>query len=115
MSFEVVTEFENKIKEFFGAPHAVAVDCCTHGIELCLRHQRIDCITVPNRTYLSVPFLADKLNIELKNEAQAQIGAMYEQSLIDGTTQSITLTPTTTGGQTVKVWYRFFGFPARAL
>jgi len=31
----------------------------------------------------------DKLNIELKNEAQAQIGAMYEQSLIDGTTQSI--------------------------
>ena len=31
----------------------------------------------------------DKLNIELKNEAQAQIGEMYEQSLIDGTTQSI--------------------------
>tara|TARA_R100000008_G_C3519591_1_gene133241 strand:+ start:70 stop:660 length:591 start_codon:yes stop_codon:yes gene_type:complete len=70
MSFEVVTKFENKIKEFFGAPHAVAVDCCTHGIELCLRYQQIECITIPKRTYLSVPFLADKLGIELrwKNE-----------------------------------------------
>ena len=31
----------------------------------------------------------DKLNIELKNEAQAEISTLYEQSLIDGTTQKI--------------------------
>jgi len=66
MSFKVVTEFENKVKEFFGAPHAVAVDCCTHGIELCLRQQNVKSITVPKRTYLSVPFLAHKLGIELR-------------------------------------------------
>tara|TARA_R110001583_G_scaffold107332_2_gene255956 strand:- start:4776 stop:5372 length:597 start_codon:yes stop_codon:yes gene_type:complete len=66
MSFKVVTEFENKVKEFFGAPHAVAVDCCTHGIELCLRQQNVKSITVPKRTYISVPFLAHKLDIELK-------------------------------------------------
>ena len=66
MSFKVVTEFENKVKEFFGAPHAVAVDCCTHGIELCLRQQNAKSITVPKRTYLSVPFLAHKLGIELR-------------------------------------------------
>jgi hypothetical protein len=29
----------------------------------------------------------DKLNIELKNQAMSQITAMYEQSLLDGTTQ----------------------------
>lgn len=66
MSFAKVTEFETKVSEFFGAPYGIAVDCCTHGIELCLRHQNIKSITVPKRTYLSVPMLANKLNIKLK-------------------------------------------------
>ena len=70
MSFEVVTEFEKKIAEFFGAPYAVAVDSCTHGVELCLRLTLADRIIVPKHTYLSIPFLADKLWIDLlwKNE-----------------------------------------------
>ena len=66
MSFETVKIFENKIAEFFGSPYAVAVDCCTHGLELCLRYQNLSYISVPKRTYISVPFLAKKLNIELK-------------------------------------------------
>lgn len=66
MSFDNVKKFENKIAEFFGSPYAVAVDCCTHEIELCLRHQNISYIDVPKRTYISVPFLAKKLNIKLK-------------------------------------------------
>jgi len=65
MSFEAVKEFENKIAEFFGAPYAVAVDCCTHGLELCLRYKNIDYIKVPTHTYISVPFLAKKLGIDL--------------------------------------------------
>ena len=63
MSFEIVKEFEEKIAEFFGSPYAVAVDCCTHGIELCLRHQNFPYISVPKRTYISIPFLAEKLKI----------------------------------------------------
>lgn len=63
MSFSVIETFENEIASFFGAPHAVAVDCCTHGIELCLRYKGVKHFTVPKRTYISVPFLADKLNI----------------------------------------------------
>ena len=66
MSFQKVQEFESKIAEWFGSPYAVSVDCCTHGIELCLRHQGVRSIEVPKRTYLSVPFLANKLGIELK-------------------------------------------------
>ncbi len=66
MSFEIVKKFENEIAAFFGAPFAVAVDCCTHGIELCLRYKSIKKITVPSRTYLSIPFLAHKLNISLE-------------------------------------------------
>lgn len=62
-NFNVVTEFENKIANFFGAPYAIAVDSCTHGVELALRYTEANCITVPKRTYLSIPFLAEKLNI----------------------------------------------------
>ena len=66
MSFNKITEFENKIAKFFGSPYAVAVDCCTHGVELCLRYKNIRKITVPKRTYISIPFLASKLNIDLE-------------------------------------------------
>lgn len=64
VNLNTVTEFEDKIAEFFNAPYAVAVDSCTHGIELCLRYTKETKISVPKRTYLSVPFLAEKLNIE---------------------------------------------------
>ena len=40
MSFTILTEFENKISEFFGSSYAIAVDSCTHGIELCLRYTK---------------------------------------------------------------------------
>ena len=63
MSFDKIKEFEEKIAAFFGAPHGVAVDCCTHGVELCLRQQKIKHYSIPKRTYLSIPFLAEKLGI----------------------------------------------------
>ena len=70
MNFNTVTEFENQVAEFFGAPYAVAVDSCTHGVELCLRYTRENSIEVPKNTYLSIPFLSYKLGIglEWKNE-----------------------------------------------
>ena len=68
MSFQVVKEFEDRVAEFFGAPYAVAVDCCTHGVELCLRYENFNQITVPRNTYIAIPFLAQKLNISLERE-----------------------------------------------
>jgi len=64
MSFEIITTFENKISNFFGSPYAIAVDSCTHGIELCLRYTKEKKINVPKRTYLSIPFLAEKMGLE---------------------------------------------------
>lgn len=64
MNFKVVTKFEEKVAEFFGAKYGVAVDSCTHGIELCLRYTKETKINVPKRTYLSVPFLAEKMGLE---------------------------------------------------
>ena len=64
MSFKVVETLENRLAKFFGAPYAIAVDCCTHGLELCLRYTNTKEFSTPSRTYLSVPFLANKLNIK---------------------------------------------------
>jgi len=65
VDFSVVTEFERRIAEFFGAPYAVATDSCTHGLELCLRYKGANGLTVPKHTYLSVPMLSNKLGINI--------------------------------------------------
>ncbi len=65
LDWAVVTHFENKIAEFFGAPYAVAVDSCTHGLELCLRYEKATSMVRQKHTYLSVPMLAEKLSIKL--------------------------------------------------
>ena len=64
-----IEELEAKVAEFFGAPYAVAVDCCTHGIELCLRllqeGDKFDYVyTCPTHTYLSIPMTFEKLNLD---------------------------------------------------
>ena len=64
VDFNSVTEFENKISKFFGSPYAVAVDSCTHGIELCLSYTKETKINIPKRTYLSIPFLSEKMKLE---------------------------------------------------
>jgi len=61
MNFNAVSKFEEEIAKFYGSKYAVAVDCCTHAIELCLRFTRANDLTIPSRTYISIPFLAEKL------------------------------------------------------
>lgn len=65
MSFNIVKKFEDAVAEFYGAPYAVATDCCTHALELCLRYvQPQHPLMIPNRTYISVPFTLDKLGLD---------------------------------------------------
>ena len=66
MSWDSVFEFESIVSKWFGAKYGIAVDSCTHGIELCLRYIGVDEVEVPKRTYLSIPFLSNKLNVPLK-------------------------------------------------
>lgn len=63
-NLDTVIKFEREISNFFNSPYAVAVDSCTHGLELCLRYTKEKKISVPKRTYLSVPFLAEKMGLE---------------------------------------------------
>jgi len=65
MSFDAITKFETAVASYFGAPYAVAIDSCTHGVELCLRYTQATSVSIPARTYLSIPFLAPKLSLQL--------------------------------------------------
>jgi hypothetical protein len=84
MSFKVITEFEEKIADFFGSPYAIAVDCCTHGVELCLRYNKVKSIEVPKHTYISIPFLSNKLNIPFKWKDEDWVDYYYlSENVID--------------------------------
>jgi len=59
-----IKEFENLVARYYGAKYAVATDCCTHAIELCLRvYKPTRTINCPRHTYLSVPMTFEKLNL----------------------------------------------------
>jgi dTDP-4-amino-4,6-dideoxygalactose transaminase len=60
--FHNVDAFEKAIAHFYGAPYAVATDCCTHAIELSVYATETQNIGVPCHTYISVPFTMKKLN-----------------------------------------------------
>jgi dTDP-4-amino-4,6-dideoxygalactose transaminase len=62
--FKIIKEFEESIADFYGAPYAVATDCCTHAIELCLRKEQPKFVSCPKYTYLSIPMTFIKLNID---------------------------------------------------
>lgn len=54
--YDLVDIFERKVSAFAGARHGIAVDCCSHGLFLCLKYlNATGSITIPSRTYLSVP------------------------------------------------------------
>jgi dTDP-4-amino-4,6-dideoxygalactose transaminase len=57
--FQVVRDFEEALCEYTGARFAVAVNSCTNAIFLALkwhdRQVRGNVITIPKRTYISVP------------------------------------------------------------
>lgn len=62
--FDKILKFEQALAEFTGAPYVIMTDCCTHAIELCLRHDQIkECAFTPF-TYLSVSMTMHKLDIK---------------------------------------------------
>lgn len=56
-AFESVSMFEEGIAKYTGSPYAVCVDSCTDAIFLCCMYKQVSGkhITIPKRTYLSVP------------------------------------------------------------
>lgn len=61
--WQVVDQFEKKIANFFGALYAVAIDSCTHALELSVRLLDLPqiVINIPTYTYMSVPMALEKI------------------------------------------------------
>ena len=55
-AWDIVDLFERKIAEYSGSKYAVSVDNCTSALFLCLKYKNyVGEITIPSRTYCSVP------------------------------------------------------------
>lgn len=53
--FSIVKMFEEEVAEYTGSPYAVAVDSCTDALFLCCKYLDVESVTIPKKTYLSVP------------------------------------------------------------
>jgi len=53
--FKVVKMFEEEVAHYTGAPYAVAVDSCTNALMLVCKYYQVKEVTIPSKTYLSVP------------------------------------------------------------
>ncbi len=73
---EIIEKFETTLATYSGAPYAVAVDCCTHAIELCLRYLKIkEPVKIPKHTYPSIPMTVLKLGGRIQWEHKEWQGA----------------------------------------
>ena len=53
--YQIVKMFEEEIAEYTGSKYAVSVDSCTNALFLCCQYLKVKKVTIPSRTYLSVP------------------------------------------------------------
>ena len=53
--YKIVQMFEEEVALYTGAPYAVSVDSCTNALFLCCKYSNVNEVTIPSKTYLSVP------------------------------------------------------------
>ena len=59
-AWDAVSLFENAMAEYTGSKFAIAIDNCTDALYLCLKYLKCDSsdvITIPKKTYCSIPML----------------------------------------------------------
>lgn len=74
-----VRAFEQEMANFCGSKYAIAVDCCTHAIFLCLQYLKSmgklpETITCPDRTYIGVPAMIKQCGSNVKFVEDPWIG-----------------------------------------
>jgi len=53
--YKIVKMFEETMADYCGSKYAVSTDNCTDALLLCCEYLNVDKVTIPKRTYLSVP------------------------------------------------------------
>jgi hypothetical protein len=72
--YEKLFEFEQALAEYTGAPYVVVTDGCTNALELCLRYDHVKQCEFSAFTYLSVPMLMHRLEIDYSLTGEKWIG-----------------------------------------
>lgn len=55
-AYSPVAEFEKRMAEWAGARYGVATDSCSSALFLCCKRLSVQEVTLPTKTYISVPF-----------------------------------------------------------
>jgi len=53
--YEIVKMFEETLADYCGSKYAVTTDNCTDALLLCCKYLEVEEVTIPSKTYLSVP------------------------------------------------------------
>lgn len=53
--YKIVRMFEETVADYCGSKYAVSTDNCTDAILLCCEYLKVKEVTIPSKTYLSVP------------------------------------------------------------
>lgn len=53
--YKIVQMFEEEVAYYTNAPFAISVDSCTNAIFLACKYHNVEEVTIPSKTYLSVP------------------------------------------------------------
>jgi len=53
--YKIIKMFEETVADYCGSKYAVATDSCTDALLLCCEYLNVKEVTIPARTYLSVP------------------------------------------------------------
>ena len=72
--YEILFEFERSLAEYTGAPYAIATDGCTNALEMCFRYDSVKSCSFSAFTYLSIPMLMHRLDIEYELTDERWIG-----------------------------------------
>ena len=80
MSYErndVIRQFENTIAKHCGAPYAIAVESCTSALFLSCLYLKVKEVTIPKKTYFSVPMSIIHAGGKVKYVNKKWEGAYY--------------------------------------
>ena len=87
---DIIKIFEQKVADFSGSKFGISVDSCSNGLFLCLKYLNADgTITIPKRTYVSVPMQIRHAGCEVKFE-DLEWSGVYQLSpyaIYDGATR----------------------------
>lgn len=87
---DIVVLFEEKLAKFAGSKYAVTTDCCTNGLYLCLKYLKASGkITIPSRTYVSVPMhiIHAGCDVDFEDIEWSGINQLKPYPIYDGATR----------------------------